>query len=257
MIYESSFLERSIKIPYVFDVDDAIWLTEGKKAVTSAIAGAAAIFAGNSFLADYSLKINRNVSLIPTTIDTVRYRPFKKIEINFVIGWIGSKSNLEYLQIIKLPLLKFLQRNKDAKMIIVSSEPPNDFPIDGKRIVFKSWNALDENERINEFSVGVMPLPNTLWSKGKCSFKMLQYMACGKPVIVSPYGQNTEILKTSGVGLSAICGDDWLNALERYKADTALYLHDAKQGRQFVEKNYCTFDWAVRIKNQMENIICN
>jgi glycosyltransferase involved in cell wall biosynthesis len=250
-------IEKYFKKPFVFDFDDAIWLTEGKMDVDLAISKATMIFAGNEYLAEYSSHFNKNIKIVPTTIDTNTYRPLQFQSDTFTIGWIGTKSNLKYLQIIKQPLLDFLIRTKKSKFIVISNEAPLDFKFDDERIIFKKWIAEKENEWINEFDVGLMPLEDDEWTKGKCSFKMLQYMACGKPVIVSPIGTNKSLLSMSDVGFGVSHPKEWLKAMLDLSSDKSLYKSLSENGRTLVEGKFSCQKWAETVNIYLKELINN
>lgn len=232
------FWESKLSKPVVFDFDDAIWLNEGEKQVIKKISQSAMIFAGNDFLADYAQKFNKNTVIIPTTIDTNKLFPLKKQTNFFTIGWIGTESNFKYLEIIKAPILQFISQNSEARIVIISSKKPPQFNFNNKQIIFRPWDGEKENEMINEFSVGLMPLEETNWTRGKCSYKMLQYMACGKPVIVSPVGTNKEIIKAGNIGYVALKEYDWINALKEIKNNTQDAEEKGINGRNIIEKKY-------------------
>lgn len=249
------FWEKKMRNPVVFDFDDAIWLQEGKKQVVKKIQQSAMIFAGNEYLADYASAYNKNTVVVPTTIDTEKLFPLPSKKNDFIIGWIGTKSNFQYLEIIKPAILNFLLHNPDAKLNIISSEKPEQFNFDDKQIIFKSWREELENEMINEFSVGLMPLAENEWTKGKCSYKMLQYMACGKPVIVSPVGTNNILLNTADIGFAAINEMDWLKALTDIKNNPATSFKKGENGRQVVEKMYSCTVMTPRILDHFKTIV--
>lgn len=232
------FFEKKISTQIVFDFDDAIWLRDGRTQVTGAITKAAIVFAGNEYLADFAAKYNRNTFIIPSTIDTEKNFPLHRQSGYFTIGWIGTVTNFKFLDIIKPAVEKFLSLHADARFMVVSSEQPSQFKFENKNMIFQFWNAEDENKLINEFTIGLMPLSENDFTKGKCSYKMLQYMACGKPVVVSPVGMNNKILSEDTVGLSATTTEEWFNAFEILKNEQSFYNTCAENGRRLVENNY-------------------
>ena len=235
---QQSYYERKFTKPVVFDFDDAIWLHDGEKNVAEAIANSALIFAGNDYLADFAVKHNQHVSIIPSVIDTTKLFPVPQKNKPFTIGWVGSISNYRFLELVKPAISDFLSAHKDSRFIIVSSEKRGPFDFDDKRILFKKWSPEKENELINEFSIGLMPLTDDDFTRGKCSYKMLQYLACGKPVVVSPVGMNTKILAADIVGIPAVKKEDWINAFEMLKNDSSFYQTCAENGRRLVEREY-------------------
>ena len=249
------FWEKKLRKPVVFDFDDAIWLQEGEKQVHQKIARSEMIFSGNSYLADYAARFNKNIRIVPTTVDTAILHPDGKKTDLFTIGWIGTFQNQEYLNSIKDVLLRFIQQNKNARLIVVSDHPMGNIPFDGEQIIFRPWSADKENELINEFSVGIMPLPDMAWTRGKCSYKMLQYMACGKPVLVSPIGKNREILTEGNIGFGATDEDNWIKALRLLKEETALRDELGANGRKLAEEKYSVNTWTPLLLQYMEELI--
>lgn len=241
------FMESHYKKPLVFDFDDAIWMTEGKQSVEKAISKSSMVFAGNEYLADYAKNLNNSTYIIPSVIDTGKLYPLKKESEIFTIGWIGTKSNFQYLDLVKPALLEFLRTNKKSRFIVVSSEKPGQFDFDNERIIFKPWQEEKENELINEFSIGIMPLTETEWTKGKCAYKMLQYMACGKPVVVSPVGTNLKILGGGEVGIAAKNETGWLNAFADFYNDKDFYAIYSVKSRQLVEYEYSVKEYSSAI----------
>jgi len=250
-----SYFENKFNKPVVFDYDDAIWLNEGEKQVVKKMESAALLFAGNEFLAEFGARYNKNTRVIPSCIDTGKLFPLKKEAGQFTIGWIGTKSNFQYLEIIKPGVLRFLSENPEARLLIVSSQRPPQFNFDDKRVIFKPWAAETENEIINDFSVGLMPLADTEWTRGKCGYKMLQYMACGIPAIVSPVGVNGQILKAGDVGFAAGKEEDWSTILTGIKNNPAEAREKAINARLHVEANYASSVMAPRILEYFKTII--
>ena len=255
LIPENYSLEKFYRKPFVFDFDDAIWINEGEKHVIKAIKKSDKVFAGNTYLSDFASKYNSKVALIPTTVDTEKHFPINREQQFFTVGWIGTTSNFIYLEVIKDALLEFLRKNADAQLIIVSSVPPSFLPFDNKQIVFKKWQEDKENELVNEFSIGIMPLPDNEWTKGKCGYKLLQYMACNKPFIASPVGINALLIEKSESGLSAISENQWLSKLQDLKNDHSVYSSLSKNGRAFVEEHYSAKVWSNTIIEEMKQLI--
>lgn len=250
-----SYLERKIKKPLVFDYDDAIWINEGEKQVQRVIAKSALVFAGNEYLAEYGSKFNKNIHIIPTTVDTESLYPQSKINETFTIGWIGTKCNFPFLEIIRQPIIDFLSQNFDSKFVVVSSEKPPQFKFDEKQVCFSTWSAENENSLINQFSIGVMPLPDNEYTRGKCSYKMLQYMACGKPVIVSPVGMNQKILSEDEVGFAATEEQQWLDLFLRLKNENTIRKSLGKNARMVVEEKYSIKKYAPIILEHFSKLI--
>jgi glycosyltransferase involved in cell wall biosynthesis len=255
LIPENFHIEKFYRKPFVFDFDDAIWINEGEPYVNRAFKKADKIFAGNSYLAEYAFKHNSSVVIIPTTVDTEIFFPKNIAQEKFTIGWIGTNSNFPYLETIRNTLLEFIRNTHNARLMIVSSEPPSFFSFDNDKIVFKKWAQEKENDLVNEFSIGIMPLPDNNWTRGKCGYKILQYMACNKPFIASPTGINKAFIENSKSGLAAEDEDNWLSKLTELKNDLDLHTSLSLNGRSFVETHYSARVWSKTIIEQMKQII--
>ncbi len=254
LMYGRNSVENYYRKPLVFDFDDAIWLTEGKQQVEKVIRQSAMVFAGNEYLCEYASPFHQQVRLVPTVVDTGYFKPLPVSPGPFTLGWIGSASNLPYLEMIREPVLTFLRQTAGSRLLIISSDMPAGFPFDNERIIFRKWRADKENEWLNEFSVGLMPLPDSEWTKGKCGFKLLQYLACGKPVIASPVGVNNQILSRSQAGIGAITSAEWKQALGDLYGDKARYREMAGKGRPMVEAHYSVEKWSSRVLDYFQSL---
>lgn len=213
-IVSSVFMERLLTKPLIYDVDDAIWLNNEKK-IGKIARKATVILAGNSFIAEWFRKINSNVQIIPTAIDTKWFCPGESASDNvFRIVWTGTHQTMHYLLSIEKVLAKFLNERKDALLLVISDFPPIFRIISQEKVKFIKWTPEDELKALQGASVGIMPLFDSPWESGKCSFKMLKYMACGIPVLVSPVGMNKEVLSKGEIGLSAINDEEWISGLD-------------------------------------------
>ncbi|HAL39241.1 MAG TPA: group 1 glycosyl transferase [Polaromonas sp.] len=207
-----------LKHPIVLDIDDAIWLYSpfGESIIKRLVRRADMVFAGNSFIADWCSNYCKAVQIIPTAIDCDRFKPRMEARSRtapFVVGWTGTSGNFRFLKMIEPALAKFLAANSDARLLVVADQKPCLASLPQSQLVFKPWQAETEHLVLHEMDVGVMPIDDSDISRGKCSFKMLQYMAAGLPVIVSPYGMNQQVLAEGKIGFRAVTIDDWFDAL--------------------------------------------
>jgi glycosyltransferase involved in cell wall biosynthesis len=198
----------------IFDFDDAIWLTDEKARLTNLVrcfwkvgnicSYSYKISTGNEYLADYARQFNNNVIINPTTIDLEHHKTSENTKNEFVtIGWTGSHSTLKYLQTI-YPVLKKLE-DKCKLLVICDVNPEYDL----KHYEFVPWSEENEVLGLQKIDIGIMPLPNNEWTKGKCGFKALQYMALKKAVILSPVGVNTQIIQDNKNGYWADTEQEW------------------------------------------------
>jgi glycosyltransferase involved in cell wall biosynthesis len=233
--WERKFAAR---IPLVFDLDDAIWLPRvggsrvlralhRETAVQDILRCAAAVIAGNDFLAEYAARFNHNVTVVPSSVDAEAHTPMANSN---VVGWIGSRTTLPYLKPLK-PVFEAL----GIKPRVIASGDPSQLGFD---VEFRPWRLETENEELSQIGIGISPLPDTPWEHGKCGVKLLQYMTCGMPVVASPVGANTNIVTHGVNGFLATQDDEWATALRRLVADPNLRRQLGAAGRETVVKRF-------------------
>ena len=245
-LFPSLLERRLLKIPYILDFDDAWFLRyrEGRlrtlsplysEKFSSTLKGAAVVIAGNRYLMEYARCFNTNVSLIPSAVDTAIYRRKNRDSKTdkFTIGWIGTPSTAKYLDILS-PVLKKLANSFTVRFIVVGAKAPN---IPSVELIEIPWDINSEIRLINQFDVGVMPLHDDEWAKGKCAYKLIQYMACGIPVVASKIGANCEVV-TSDCGILAESEADWIEALTCLKLDPDLRLTMGNNARNRILEGY-------------------
>lgn len=244
------------RIPYVFDFDDAVWIRyispansyysflrfPGKTATSCR--RAAGVMAGNPFLADYAARYNGRVTVVPTTIDTDTYRPPPRATNHEpVIGWTGTHSTIRYLEIIR-PALERLRERLPFRMVLVGAEG---FTPKGVDVEYRPWRSATEVRDLSDFDVGVMPLADGEWERGKCGFKALQYMALGVPPVVSPVGVNREIVADGVNGRHALSAEEWEEALHLLLTKPELRARLGAAARARVEDSFSARIHAPRV----------
>lgn len=242
-------------IPYVVDYDDAIFHRYDRARcpmvrrllgakLDSLLTGSFAVTAGNGYLADYAKQHGaRRVELVPTVVDIERYRHMPDPDgEEFRIGWIGSPSTASYLSIIHAPLRAFAAE-RSIRLVTVGA-PPLHLP--GLPIEQHDWTLESESRLIEGFHLGVMPLLDSPWEQGKCGYKLIQYMACGRAVIASPVGVNPAIVGGDAGFLAA--GDAaWLDAFRTLATSEQKRVEMGAAGRIRVEQAYTLQVMAPRI----------
>jgi len=259
-------LDRFTKAPRVLDVDDAIWLNRGGHRAGSLAQCCEAVICGNSFLAEFFSKWNRNVVVIPTAVDTELMRPR---EVNAiaegatvvgaadgqvsgpVIGWTGTSDNFRYLHGIEGSLRVVLEKHKDARLRVIADVPPMFRELDVERVEFVQWGEEAERAALRSLTVGIMPLEDSVWARGKCSFKMLTYMASGVPVVASPVGMNAEVLGLGEIGFGAATSDEWVEALDVLLSDAEKARAMGMRGREVAVRYFSVDALAPRLAREL------
>jgi glycosyltransferase involved in cell wall biosynthesis len=191
--------------------------------------------AGNDVLRDYALRYNSHVSVVPTTIDTEHYIPQPRRTGGLpIVGWSGSFSTVQYLALVR-PALQTLAQHRPYRLRIIGG---SGVTVPGVEVECLPWQAETEVTDIGGLDVGLMPLPDDDWARGKCGLKALQYMALAVPAIVSPVGVNTEIVDHGRNGFLAATQADWVAGLERLLTDPSLRRHMGEAARTTVEDRY-------------------
>ncbi|OGP92895.1 MAG: hypothetical protein A2156_10065 [Deltaproteobacteria bacterium RBG_16_48_10] len=256
--------QRSKKI--LFDLDDAIMYRSSSSPMPYSfsrwfkfrgmVKGSDVITVGNQFLREQVLRVNRRkeVVLIPTSVDTSLYPKKKEISNapEFILGWIGTKGNLKYLNKLE-PVFKTIgQRFPQVRLKIVS----NDF-MDSSSLplIKKPWRLEDENEDLISFDVGLMPLEDDLWSRGKCGLKIIQYLSVGVPGVCTPVGINRDIVRDGQNGFWATTPDEWINRLTQLIEDRDLRQRMGLQGIATVEKEYSLTVTSEKFLGVLKNLI--
>lgn len=251
LMTRSTKIERALKdqgAKVIFDFDDAIWLLDvsqhnrmfsfakNPEKTSKLIALADRVIAGNKYLANYAKRFNSDVTIIPTTVDTDRFRT-KRTERSgpLTIGWTGSLTTVAHLK-LALPTLK---RIKEAYPSVHFRFIGDDgFRPDLDDCEVLPWRADSEVDDLDQIDIGIMPLPDDEWAKGKCGLKGLTYMALEIPTIMSPVGVNAEIIEHGVNGMLASSNKEWFTCLSRLVEDEALRQQLGKAGRQTVVDHY-------------------
>lgn len=235
---------------YVVDFDDAIFhnydlsgnpilrYVLGRK-IDVVMRYANCVVVGNDYLASRANMSGAvRIELVPTVVDSMRYGQIaSSMAARPVIGWIGSPSTQRYVCDIQQALTSLCQKH-NARLLLVgaSADIATEFP--GLDVEVVPWSEASEAELIAQMDIGIMPLPDGLWEKGKCGYKLIQYMACGIPVIASPVGVNVDIVGASQCGLLAANAAEWEAALAKLLESPAQRLQLGRAGRQAVENWY-------------------
>lgn len=267
--YDITFIQKKLFQPWelayiklmahklIYDLDDAVmyrpaggnyrrsftrWLNFQAIARTSDL-----VIAGNSYIMEETRRYNNRVEVLPTVLDAEMYKPNDDLAIainsKIILGWIGSKPNLKYLQDSGKILDRLFLKYHEVELKIVA----DDFiRLERMPVIEKKWRIEDEVADLQSFDIGLMPLPDGPWTKGKCGFKLLQYMAVGIPVVCSPVGVNKEMVKDGYNGFLANSPEEWYEKLSTLIINAELRKTMGRRGREILEEKYSLHQAAPR-----------
>jgi glycosyltransferase involved in cell wall biosynthesis len=258
------WLSRS-GVPYLVDYDDPIFhnydvsVNPFKRLLKSKIGNvmryATLVVPGNTYLARHALDSGASqVEIFPTVVDLLHYPPPTVSTRNascLTVGWIGSPSTVKFLRPL-LPVMARLAEIFPLELTVIGGDLSNsryDF------IRCKTWHEHTEAEEISRFDIGIMPLPDEPWARGKNGGKLIQYMACGKPVVASPVGVNADIVQEGRNGYLASAEDAWFEALSNLLSNQELRRTMGAHGRTMVEEKYCLQVTAPRLLHLFRQLV--
>jgi glycosyltransferase involved in cell wall biosynthesis len=265
---EKMMIRRSTKV--IFDFDDAIhvghqdigttkypWIYKLKygEGVNEILRHSSHVIAGNRTLADHARQLNSQVSIIPTVVDLDQYAygpPSVSVE-TITIGWVGSRSTSPYLLEIE-PALQKLSEAHPGKIrfrLFGHAERKLDLP-NFESLPFSLSTEIDD---LRSIDIGIMPAPDNAWTRGKCAFKAIQYMALGIPTVVSPVGMATELVEHNVNGFCARTPAEWFKALNQLITDIQIRKRFSEEGRKTVEARYSLQTWAPRLNELLARIL--
>ena len=222
---------------------------------TSTIACATHVIAGNHYLAEYARNFNRAVSVIPTTIDLNLYtRQIDYPEKDcIIVGWSGSMTTIEHLREAEPVLIELKKRWGSRVRFKVIGDPS--YRLAEADVQGIAWKAQTEVEDLLDIDIGMMPLPDNAWTRGKCGLKGLQYMALGIPTVMSAVGANKEIIQHGQNGLLASNYAEMTEQIELFIRDRALRERLGRRGRFTVEQSFGSKQWGEQFANLLDSLI--
>jgi len=236
--------------PLIYDFDDAIFLSNSSEAnrfasvlkypqkVPSIIRRSTLVLAGNDYLATYARQYNSSVAVLPTCVDTNQFVPRRtprSTNAPLVVGWIGTPTTATYLRQLAETLGRLASQHV-FEVRVSGSGAAVEFP--GVKTMNERWSLDREVELFNTCDVGVYPLTDDEWAKGKCGFKAIQFMACGVPVVAAAVGVNREIIQDGVNGFLASTDREWDQKIGLLLADAGLRQRLGSAGRKTIEERY-------------------
>lgn len=263
LITRGTNFERKVAksgVPMMFDFDDAIWvkdMSEGNKwlsflkssdKIKKILPLCTHVTAGNEYLAEFAKKYTANVSVVPSTIDCTKYVPSESNNDQVTIGWVGSHTTVKHFELVTNVYKRLLDKyGSKIKFKVIGDPIYRNAMLD---ITGIPWENDREVELFNSIDIGVMPLEEDAWTKGKCGMKGLLYMSVGKPAVMSAVGMNTEIINHGINGYVPIGEDEWFEVLSQLIEQPELRRRIGAEGRKTVLNKY-SFDV---VKHQMLSI---
>jgi len=266
--YLPGIVERAVHWPgrpIIFDYDDAIfhnydlhpnrWIRAvlGRKLDTT-IGGAEVAFCGNAYLADYARLRCPRVEVLPTVVDVATYHPVpcsRSADERARIGWIGTPSTWREYMTGLVPMLTQVAATGGARLAAMGADRQT---LAHPHLDLVEWSEADEVPFLQALDIGIMPLSDTPWARGKCGYKLIQYMACGLPVVASPVGVNAEIVEHGVNGFLARTEAEWRDAIGVLLADPELRARMGAEGRRKVEAQYSLQVWGPRVAALLRSV---
>lgn len=241
-------IAKILRKKIIYDFDDAIWLNDGHDAntlwtwlkwrsKTAAICSWSwKVSAGNEFLATFASNYCNQVVINPTVVNTAIHQKIKSVagHLRPVIGWTGSHSTLFYLDEV-VPVLQSLEKEIDFEFLVIANKNPQ-LPL--QHFTFVPWNESTEIQDLSQIDIGIMPLENTEWAKGKCGFKLIQYGAMGIASVASPVGTNKQVVINGETGLFASSHEEWKTTLKTLILAPAIREKMGSAARRHIESHY-------------------
>jgi len=249
----------------VFDFDDAVLFREQKhcrpldgknfRKFLRTAKHCAAIVAGNDFLACFAQACGRRTVVLPTSIDVAKYRLKRNSEgLGLTIGWLGLSDGLPYLRHIQPALKRLTQLFPGLRLKVISDKP---LQLEDVVVENEPWRLEAEQANLSSFDVGIMPLWDSLWTRGKCGYKILQYMGVGTAVVASDVGVNNEIISSGENGFLARTENDWVEAIGSLIENAEQRRNFGLRGRQLVEDRYSLEQFTQRYVKLLREVAQN
>jgi hypothetical protein len=268
--YMPGMLERLVSLPkkpIIYDFDDAIfhnynlspkWYVRkllGSK-LHDTIGVAKMAFCGNDYLAKYAQSLCPRTKIVPTVINTEIFHPLQNEQLKkypLRIGWIGTPTTCNQYLYPKLTVLKELALKEGCEIYVMGASK------DTRKLhpsikVFE-WSEEGEAPFIQSLDIGIMPLTNSPWARGKCGFKLIQYMACGLPVVASPVGVNCDIVENGENGFLAETDKDWYESIKILLNDKDLRLRMGSAGKKKIHNEFSLKTWGPKVSQMMHSVV--
>jgi glycosyltransferase involved in cell wall biosynthesis len=243
----SARLFRRAKTPIVYDFDDAVYIRSRAKGGSwesrtrtrrfqRTLDVASAVFAGSEYLAAAARRFHDRVRVVPTGVDVRRYTEADHGDQELVrLIWIGTRSTMEYLEDRHALFRRLGEKYPRLRLRIVCNVFPEWTDVPLEKV---PWSSESESRMLAESDIGVSPIPDTPFGRGKCGYKLIQYMAAGLPVVTTPVGSHREIVEAGSSGMLALTDDEWFDAVSKLVERPELRRSLGHRGREIVRERY-------------------
>jgi glycosyltransferase involved in cell wall biosynthesis len=254
----------SRRIPYIVDYDDAVFhryefhrnrVIRGflSKKIDEVMRYSSLVIVGNDYLAERAYQAgSKRVEVLPSVVDVEQY-PIKETNVGLNIGWIGSPATVAFLTSLDAALQKVFELSSDVSLTLIGAGKID--PLPGIKKSVLPWREETEMADLQTFDVGIMPLPDGPFERGKCGYKLIQYMASGLPVIASPIGVNKKIVEHDISGFLASTDNEWFNAITYLKNNLDRRKQMGIAGRKKAEENYNLDVTAPRLFELFQSVV--
>lgn len=252
-------------VRYIVDYDDAIFhnydVSKNKlvrffvgNKINKVMRYSQHVVVGNDYLAEYAkLAGVKRLEIIPTVVDHLRYKKREKLtKGKLTVGWIGTPATQKYIVEI-LPALLAANQQHPFRLLLIGASSNIVKYLSGLDVVVRPWSEATEADMISDMDIGIMPLHDGPWERGKCGYKIIQYMACGVTVIASPVGVNESIIEKYKVGFLAKTNQEWTAALLKLLESSCLRSRNGTAGRKAVEENYSLESQVLNMRNVLNS----
>ena len=233
-----------------YDYDDAIWLrypAHRQNKFANIWKGASCVVVGNQYLASYVRENGAHVVTVPTVLEWARYQNAKPSHNTRVVGWIGTPQTVFYLQELA-PALVALRKQTDYELRVIGAE----WSHPELKINCRPWSLDKEIDELCQLDVGIMPLKDDPWSRGKCGLKLIHYLSCGIPAVASPVGVNADFIEESGGGRTASSAEEWISCLSELLTNVELRRDMGQRARKWAESRVTVHAQAARLFEALE-----
>lgn len=263
------FVGRIRRVPIVFDFDDAIFVsyispTYGRTAswlkypqkTNSILRMSARVIAGNAYLAEYASQYNPHITIIPTVVNSEQYDNARRSRDMIeragalpVIGWIGTHSTAQYLKLVLPALTELAEEFRFVFRVVGAGEP---IQVPGLQVENREWELSREIQDFADLDIGLYPIHDDAWARGKCAFKAIQYMAAGVVCVASPVGMTCEVIRNGSNGILANSKEEWVQAIKSLLTDADLSRRLVAAGASTIRERYSLTAHAHRMESILE-----